>query len=422
MSKILLLPHGTSGDVYPFIWLGRLLRERGHQVTLIAPQVFASSALAAAVDFMPLPHDEHEEMCAHPDLYHAAKGMFVAYGFAGRATGEYADAIEAWITRHGRPDLLLAPVISFGAWLMHEKLNIPLVTVQLHPMSLMSAHEVPLLSPLARGLRLLPFPFRKAFLSLPSPFDITALLPVWKSCLRHEVRPPLSLWLQWYHSIHGVLALFPAWYARPQPDWPKELLQWDFPLEDLAQENPLPPELVAFLEKGRPVVFTAGTANRSARGFFQTAAALAVRLQIRAVFLTRDVEQAPADLPPSILVVPYAAFSALLPRAAAFVHHGGIGTLSQGLVAGVPQLIVSMCHDQPDNGERIERLGVGLTLSMKHFAPDRAEPLLTRVLHDPSIRDRAGELSARARQRPTPEELLAWLERKCAPQLSKLGT
>ncbi len=420
MKRFLLLPHGSSGDVYPFIWLGRLLRERGHQVTLIAPRVFAASVLAAGVDFMPLPHDEHEEMCAHPDLYHPAKGMFVAYGFAGRATGAYADAIEAWITLHGRPDLLLAPVIAFGAWLIHLKLKIPLVTVQLHPMSLMSAHEVPLLSPLVRWLRLLPMIVRKAILSLPSPFDLTALLPIWKACLRHQVRPPLSPWLQWYHSANGVLALFPSWYARPQPDWPKNMLQWDFPLEDLAQENTLPADLVTFLEGGdKPVVFTAGTANQFAQGFFKTAAELAARLHIRAVFVTLYPAQIPAGMSSSIRVVSYAAFGSLLAHAAAFVHHGGIGTLAQGLAAGLPQLIVSMCHDQPDNGERIERLGVGLTLGMKDFTADRAEPLLRRLLEDPAMRQRAAELAALARQRAAPDTLMEWLEHKCALQVSK---
>jgi len=419
MKKFLLLPHGTSGDVYPFIWLGRRLRERGHQVTLISPQVFEASVLDAGVDFMPLPHDEHEEMCSHPDLYHSAKGMFVAYGFAGRATRQYADAIEAWIARHGRPDLLLAPVISFGAWLMHLKLKIPLVTVQLHPMSFMSAYEVPLLNPLVRWLRLLPVLVRKVILSLPSPFDITALVPVWKVCLRHQVRPPLSLWVQWYHSTDGVLALFPAWYARPQPDWPKEMLQWDFPLEDLALENALPADLVTFLDKGgKPVLFTAGTANRFAHEFFKTAAELASRLHIRAVFVTRYPEQIPAGLPSSILVVSYAAFGSLLPHAAAFVHHGGIGTLAQSLVAGLPQLIVSMCHDQPDNGERIERLGVGLTLGMKDFTADGAEPLLRRLIEDPVMRKRAGELAVLARQRAAPDALMKWLESKCSPKSS----
>ena len=31
MAEILLLPFGSAGDVFPFIWLGRQLKARGHR-------------------------------------------------------------------------------------------------------------------------------------------------------------------------------------------------------------------------------------------------------------------------------------------------------------------------------------------------------------------------------------------------------
>ncbi len=48
---------------------------------------------------------------------------------------------------------------------------------------------------------------------------------------------------------------------------------------------------------------------------------------------------------------------ALVPRLAALVHHGGIGTTAQAMRAGVPQLITPFAHDQFDNAARVERLG-----------------------------------------------------------------
>ena len=44
------------------------------------------------------------------------------------------------------------------------------------------------------------------------------------------------------------------------------------------------------------------------------------------------------------------AFSDLLPRAAMFVYHGGVGTLAQPIKAGIPHLVVPNGHDQFDNG------------------------------------------------------------------------
>jgi rhamnosyltransferase subunit B len=49
------------------------------------------------------------------------------------------------------------------------------------------------------------------------------------------------------------------------------------------------------------------------------------------------------------------------------VHHGGIGTAAQGLAAGVPQLVMPLAHDQPDNADRLKRLGVGRELRPKRF-------------------------------------------------------
>ena len=46
---ILLLPFGSSGDVFPYIWLGRQLLARGHRVTMITGQGYAEQARAAGL-------------------------------------------------------------------------------------------------------------------------------------------------------------------------------------------------------------------------------------------------------------------------------------------------------------------------------------------------------------------------------------
>jgi rhamnosyltransferase subunit B len=50
---------------------------------------------------------------------------------------------------------------------------------------------------------------------------------------------------------------------------------------------------------------------------------------------------------------------AVLPGAAIFIHHGGIGSVAEGLAAGVPQLIVASAYDQFENGARLQPLGLG---------------------------------------------------------------
>ena len=257
----------------------------------------------------------------------------------------------------------------------------------------------------------LPVGLKKLILSLPNPVDLFALPKVRRICEANGVKPPRSLWREWWNSPDGVLVLFPAWFAQPQPDWPKNLLQWTFPLEDLAAERALRPELQTFLANGeRPVVFTPGSANVQASRFFAVAAEAVRRIGCRAVFVTREPKQVPPNLPASILTIDYAPFSPLLKHAAAFVHHGGIGTLAQGFAAGLPQLIMAMAHDQPDNADRLERLGAGIGLSVRQFKPERVAHELRRLMDEVSIRQTAQAYAAELRQTPSPEALLTWIE------------
>jgi rhamnosyltransferase subunit B len=316
-------------------------------------------------------------------------------------------------------DLLLGAATAFAARLAREKLGIPLITVHTMPAMLMSAYETPVLHPVMRLFNKLPLSLKKWILSLPNPVDLVVMPILSRICVTNDVKPPRSLWREWWNSPDGVLVLLPEWFSPPQTDWPANLLQWTFPLEDLSAEQSLSPELQAFLAHGdRPVVFAPGSANVHAERFFAVAAEAVQRIGCRAVFASRESKQVPPDLPSSILTVEYAPFSLLLQHSAVFVHHGGIGTMSQGLAAGVPQLIMAMTHDQPDNAARLERLGAGTGLSVRQFTPERVARELKQLLHGVEVRQAALECSLKLRQPPSPEGLLAWIESRMHPTAS----
>lgn len=88
---------------------------------------------------------------------------------------------------------------------------------------------------------------------------------------------------------------------------------------------------------------------------------------------------------------------AVLPRCAAAVHHGGAGTTSAVVSAGLPSLVCSVFADQPFWGARLEALGVGTHV---RFA-DLDEAALERGLRaalDPATVGRAGRLGAALRE------------------------
>src|SRR5690606_30678605 len=123
-----------------------------------------------------------------------------------------------------------------------------------------------------------------------------------------------------------------------------------------------------FLVAGEPpIVFAPGSANVQATEFFRTAAEVCEQLGRRGVLMTKYPDQLPPDLPRSVRQFGFVPFSKLLPRAAALVHHGGIGTCAQGLAAGLRQVVMPMAYDQLDNGTRLARLGVGGVIPVEKF-------------------------------------------------------
>jgi UDP:flavonoid glycosyltransferase YjiC (YdhE family) len=89
----------------------------------------------------------------------------------------------------------------------------------------------------------------------------------------------------------------------------------------------------------------------------------------------------------------YAPHSCIFPHAAVNVHQGGIGTLAQALHAGRPMLVVPFSHDQPDNAERAQRLGVARALPRAKFTVPAAVAALEDLLDEPRYAAAAAQIA-----------------------------
>ena len=154
----------------------------------------------------------------------------------------------------------------------------------------------------------------------------------------------------------------------------------------------LPDGLKAFLEAGPPpVVFTLGSSAVFDPGrFYEQGAAAASWLGKRAVLLTgRDPNNQPRKLPPGVAAFDYAPYSKLFPRSCVVVHQGGIGTTAQAMRAGVPMLVMPYSHDQPDNADRVVRLGIGRSIPRGKFRGGRVVKELRILINEPSYSAKA---------------------------------
>ncbi len=192
------------------------------------------------------------------------------------------------------------------------------------------------------------------------------------------------------------LTLFPSWFAPAVPDWPRPLIEGDFQLAEPGNPEGFSDDLSAFLAAGeKPLVFTPGSGNLHAAEFFNCALAAVHRLGRRAIFLTRERAQIAAQLPDTVLWQSWVPLSGLLPRVAALVHHGGIGTTAEALRSGTPQLVAPFAWDQFDNGARVAALGVAIVIPAKRLRPRKLARSLQRLCTSPAMRDRCAQLAAR---------------------------
>lgn len=364
---------GSAGDVFPILGLALALRERGHDILFATNDHFRVLVESHGLPFEPLGTEADFQACiSNPDLWHPQR----AFGHVFRCMQPIVKrqyAIHEECAARGGDVVAISNCLGFGALLAREKLRIPLVTLHVQPAVIWSRYEPPTL-PGVIGPRWL----KSLMYGLGEKFVIDRTVCPFLNEWRRELGlPPVKRITRWWNSPDGIVCLFPDWFAAPQPDWPPNLFQTDFPLWNADSSDGLPPEVEAFLRSGdAPIVFTPGSANVHGHEFFTAAVEACRTLKRRGILLTGYVDQLPANLPESIAHFHYVPLDVLLPRCAAFIHHGGIGSTSQALLAGIPQVLMPLAHDQFDNGARVEKLGVGASIPAPKFNATR----LIRIL------------------------------------------
>ena len=334
--RILVITLGSIGDLMPFLAVAEALRGRGHEVIIAGQAGYAALVQRAGFGF----------------------------GVIWNGTPTDIDAAleqspqTAW--EMVRRDLFRPAVEPTAAFIRHAARNDDCAVL-----ASWSAFGAP-------------------------PVCAQMKLPLYRACLSPRAVDEAASQAQdgqW-------LGLFPDWFGPRGDGWP-DIRFTGFPALDDALVPALEPKLEDFLQAGpAPIVFTPGSFQRRSSRFFRESLAACRALGRRAVLLTPYADQVPANLPDGVMHLAYAPLQRLAPRTAALVHHGGIGTLAQGLRSGVPQICAPVFFDQFDNAQRLESLGAGRTLGLRDYTASALAPLL-QALDDRKVRQRAGAMRDR---------------------------
>jgi UDP:flavonoid glycosyltransferase YjiC (YdhE family) len=403
--RVLLVPFGSHGDVHPFVALGHSLRARGHSVTFVISDYFGPLVRGLGFDAVSLGDaGSFADVMRDPEIWHPRRGFAVVAREVLKYTRLIYTSVRALYVPH--ETVAVGATLAFAVRLASEAIGLPAATVHLQPAIFHSNHATPVYPGMEAVVRW-PRWFKRVFFDVVYARFVDPKIAPGLNSFRAELGlpPARDVMRRGIHSPECTLGFFPAWFGPPQPDWPPRVELVGFPLYDERDATPLPSALDAFLDAGPPpVVFTPGSANVHARPFFEAAAAACSRLGVRGLFLTRFAEQVPTDLPEAIRHFAYAPFSGLLPRVAALVHHGGVGTAAQGMAAAVPQVVMPLSHDQFDNAARLRRLGVGRTLVPARFRGPELAETLRGLLDNPETAASCRSVAARFAADPHPME------------------
>jgi UDP:flavonoid glycosyltransferase YjiC (YdhE family) len=404
--RSILNTFGSFGDIHPYMAIALELQRRGHVPVIATMEGYREKIEGAGLPFAPvrpdvaLPKEQGSELVEKIMEPKTGPRFLTEELIFPAVRDSYADLLKAV---EGADLLITHPAAPAGP-LVARKTNMPWISTVLAPFSFYSSYDPPVP----------PFWQWTRKLSVLGPDVMGFFLRVMKSTYKAKAitdfRDELGLadtgnpMFEGQHSPTLVLALFSELFGRRQPDWPKQTEITGFCFHDVNPDVEIPIELTRFVDSGAPpIVFTLGSsAVWVARDFFEESIKAAKLIGRRAVLLIGDERNLPHALPEGIMALDYLPYQTLLPRACAVVHHGGVGTTSHGLLAGVPTLIVPFAFDQSDNAEHALKMGTSRTLYRDKYEAPRVANELEELLRRPSFARRALEVSQRLKQENGP--------------------
>lgn len=394
---------GTRGDVQPILALALELQRRGHRIQFGAPPNLVDFVGNTGISARPCGPDVQQ-------LYSSAAGQkalaagstFRLMQMVGQQMTEYVDRLNHdVIDVCDGADLIVSSLVTEDrASSMAEALGVPMVSVHYYPCRYNTAYPFPGALPpswespglvngaswvLAENLRRVVFmrylnDFRR-LLDLPKSYASTAAV------LAERKVPELQI----YDS--ALVPNLPAQWDDRRPFTGFLQLQHDAreAIGDLSGDHDA---ILSWIAEGEPPVFFGfGSMPISdAPGVLAMVKRVSSRLGVRAL-VSAGWSGLESEDDVDVRVAGPFAFDIVLPHCIAAVHHGGAGTLFEGLRAGLPTLVCSVSFEQPMWGGQVERLGVGKHLKFTQLTADRLEDGV-RALLEPARRDRARKFAS----------------------------
>ena len=355
--NITILTFGSRGDVQPFLPLSLGLMSRGHNVILAAPARFKSLVEEHGITFFPLAGDPEELSRRLNDAgYNFFKLM--------KELMSHAIDIGAEIMRqtdeacHDADLIIHTFAHAVGAHTLAREKNIPDIHIQTFPMFTPTG-DYPNISLPNLGFR---FSNRLTHTVSLKITELTSSLGFEQ--VRHRAGlPKRKLYSPFKDSPPRLRTpILCAWSPSlipPSSDWSPRVHVTGYYFFPYNNSYVPPYELKEFLESGKsPVCVSFGSmVNKNAEKVDEIIRESLMQTNNRGIILS-GWGIAKRESTSDSLYLESAPHDWLLPKCKILIHHGGAGTTSAALRAGIAQIVVPFMADQPFWGSRVNVIGV----------------------------------------------------------------
>jgi vancomycin aglycone glucosyltransferase len=382
--RILLVSHGTRGDVQPIVALGVALKARGHLVKLVAPANFVTWVRGYGLDI------QSDGIDVEALLRSSGTGL-QSLSWQMRYLSDTTPLLFEPVARASEGcELIVCAGIQFAAASVAQWRNVPY----------MHAVFCPCATPNS---------------ATPPPNVHTQTLPRWINRLLWQVGGPLAdlalrgpinrgratLGLEALDNpvsqiLNGrtILAADPDLGPLPN-DAPKGAMTTDAWV--LEEPGALDARVEAFLQRSPAPIYIGFGSMIAPRAPELVAQALAAvraigrRAVIAGGWAALEAHIQEAD---DVITVDNVPHSLIFPKVAAAVHHGGAGTTTAAARAGVPQILLPHILDQYYWAHRVEVLGLGPpALPIERVTVELLCDRMSRGVNDPFIQERVKRLA-----------------------------
>lgn len=175
------------------------------------------------------------------------------------------------------------------------------------------------------------------------------------------------------------------------------------PFLDLHTEAPPFPfdELEAMGNTHAPVLYVSlGTVFNKKEAFYRLCLEAFAERNYRVVMAIGnkiDIQQL-GTIPDNFIIKPFVPQLQLLQHTDLFITHSGMNSVSEGLSAGIPLLMIPQAADQQFIARRVEQLGAGRMLRNTQLSVQRLRDAAEELLTHPTFRQMSAKLAASFRQ------------------------